>query len=692
MVHWRSTATEIAFSLLRQMQRVRQMILETSRPPWSSGSLIPKVDYQNHDISSHPLLIHQVSLGRSSARLGRLPLHSCPRKMKIAVRDSTLVPPSSETPRLGLWLSNLDRAMVIVHVPCVYFYRPNGSNNFFDTKVMKESLGRILVPFYPFAGRLCRREEDGPLEINCNGDGALFVEADAEGEIDDFGDFAPSMELRQLIPEVDYQNQDISSHPLLMVQEEYFIIPVQKSSSILTFPQVTFFKCGGVCLGVAMHHTVVDACGFIHFMNSWSDVAHGMEVSCPPIIERTILRARNPPRPAFEHPVYKPYCAPEPIVPAKDPPEQKPQNSKLCGAIFRFSRDQLARLKEKVKEGDNSTTRYTTFNSLTVHIWRCVSLARGLDDLQPTKLTVSVDGRKRLRPEIPNYYFGNVVYIVDVPLVSGDLKSQPMHCAASKVQDALLRMDDDYLRSALDYLEQQPDVGVVVDRAGLQKRSGLTMASWARLPVYDADFGWGKPIYMGTVVLSVDGLGYILPSPSDDGGLSVQVLLQQNDSGAGAGADSLIERLKFHNDHNKLLKSFMTNTLLRHMDLLKQLSYLVNTTWVQEQVQVLLQQNDSGAGAGADSLIERLKFHNDHNKLLKSFMTNTLLRHMDLLKQLSYLVNTTWVQVLVQQNDLGAAAGAVAVLVQQNDLGAGAGAVSVLVQQQNYQVNRVKRP
>ncbi|KAF3789840.1 hypothetical protein EJ110_NYTH10351 [Nymphaea thermarum] len=446
--------------------------------------------------------------------------------MKIVVRDSTLVPPSSETPRLGLWLSNLDRAIIMGHVPCIYFYRPNGSNNFYDTRAIKESLGRILVPFYPFAGRL-RRREDGPLEINCNGDGALFVEADAEGEIDDFGDFAPSMELRQLIPEVDYQNQDISSHPLLMVQIEYFIISYQCTS-----PHPYSDSLGHILQmrrslsRVAFNHTVVDACGFIHFMNSWSDVARGMEVSCPPIIERTSLRARNLPRPVFEHLVYKPSWVPEPNVPAKDPPEQKPQNSQLSGAIFRFSRDQLARIKEKDKEGANSTTRYTTFNCLAVHIWRCVSLARGLDDLQPTKLMVAVDGRKRLRPEIPNYYFGNVIYNVDVPLVSGDLKLQPMHYAASKVHDALLRMDDAYLRSALDHLEQQPDLGSVVDRAALQKRSALNMTSWARLPVYDADFGWGKPMYMGTVELSVDGIGFILPSPSDDGSLSVLFSLQ----------------------------------------------------------------------------------------------------------------------------------------------------------------------
>ncbi|KAF3789838.1 hypothetical protein EJ110_NYTH10348 [Nymphaea thermarum] len=156
--------------------------------------------------------------------------------------------------------------------------------------------------------------------------------------------------------------------------------------------------------------------------------------------------------PTFEHLEYMPFSASEPRVPTEVQLKEKPENTSISRAIFRFSRDELTRLKEKVKKGDNSTTRYTTFNSLAVHFWRCASLARGLDDLQPTKLMVSADGRKRLRPEISNYYFGNLVYIVVGPLVSGDLKSQPTHYAARKVHEPLLRMDDDYLRSALDYL------------------------------------------------------------------------------------------------------------------------------------------------------------------------------------------------------------------------------------------------
>ena len=136
--------------------------------------------------------------------------------MKIEVKESTMVRPAQETPRRNLWNSNVDLVVPNFHTPSVYFYRPTGSSNFFDAKVLKDALSRALVPFYPMAGRL-KRDEDGRIEIECNGEGVLFVEAESDGVVDDFGDFAPTLELRRLIPAVDY-SQGISSYALLVLQ------------------------------------------------------------------------------------------------------------------------------------------------------------------------------------------------------------------------------------------------------------------------------------------------------------------------------------------------------------------------------------------------------------------------------------------------------------------------------------------
>lgn len=136
--------------------------------------------------------------------------------MKITVKESTLVPPSQETPRRSLWNANVDLVVPNFHTPSVYFYRPSGSANFFDPEVLKDGLGRALVPFYPMAGRL-KRGEDGRVEIDCQGQGVLFVVAESDGVVDDFGDFAPTLELRKLIPPVDY-SLGIESYALLVLQ------------------------------------------------------------------------------------------------------------------------------------------------------------------------------------------------------------------------------------------------------------------------------------------------------------------------------------------------------------------------------------------------------------------------------------------------------------------------------------------
>ena len=136
--------------------------------------------------------------------------------MKITVQESTLVPPAEEAPQRRLWNASADLIHPNLHTTSVYFYRPDGSDNFFDTKVLKDALSRALVPFYPIAGRL-KRDDGGRIEIDCNGEGVLFVEAESDGVVDDFGDFAPTLELRQLIPAVDY-SLGISSYSLLVSQ------------------------------------------------------------------------------------------------------------------------------------------------------------------------------------------------------------------------------------------------------------------------------------------------------------------------------------------------------------------------------------------------------------------------------------------------------------------------------------------
>nr|QRI59127.1 hydroxycinnamoyl-coenzyme A: quinate hydroxycinnamoyl transferase [Echinacea purpurea] len=420
--------------------------------------------------------------------------------MNITITKSSLIPPSETLPgsETRLWTSNLDLVVGRIHILTVYFYRPNGSSNFFDPNAMKQALADVLVSFYPMAGRL-GRDESGRVVINCNGEGALFVEAEADSCLDDFGEFTPSPELRSLTPAVDYSG-DVSSYPLF-------------------FAQVTHFKCGGVSLGCGVFHTLSDGLSSLHFINTWSDVARGLSVAIPPFIDRTLLRAREPPTPTHDHVEYHP----PPTMTMLNTIQKPGPLSKSSTTMLKLTLDQLNTLKAKTKtEGGPS---YSTYEILAAHIWRCACKARGLPDDQLTKLYVATDGRSRLSPHLPRGYLGNVVFTATPVATSGALTSDSLQNAAKLIHTTLTQMDNEYLRSAIDYLEIQPDLSALIRGPSYFASPNLNINAWSRLPVHDADFGWGRPVFMGPAIILYEGTVYVLPSPNNDRSVSLAVCL-----------------------------------------------------------------------------------------------------------------------------------------------------------------------
>ncbi|XP_021799912.1 shikimate O-hydroxycinnamoyltransferase-like [Prunus avium] len=435
-------------------------------------------------------------------------------KVIVSISESTMVKPEESRPRGSLWLSNTDLSYPPYHTSSVYFYKPSGGEkNFFDPVVLKQALSKALVLFYPMAGRFKLNDQNGRMEINCNAEGVLFVVAESSSAVNDFGDFAPTPDFLKLIPAVDY-SAGVSSYPILVLQ-------------------VTYFKCGGVSLGVGMDHRMADGISGVYFINTWSDIARGDLTNIEaPFMDRTLLRARDPPQPAFPHIEYQ--ALPQMKL-ASD--EHLQSKSNITTSLFRLTPEQLNMLKLKVnskEEGgggniNNNTIKYTSFEILTGHIWRCACKARKLPDDQDTSLRISIDGRSRLQPPLPARFFGNPLFRTIPTATAGDIQSKPTSYAASCVRNALVRMDDEYLRSALDYLELHlPSISIPVNGSLPMCCPNLRINSWLRLPIHDADFGWGRPIFMGPGRLTFvfDGMSLFLPSATNDGSLSVIISLQ----------------------------------------------------------------------------------------------------------------------------------------------------------------------
>lgn len=291
--------------------------------------------------------------------------------------------------------------------------------------------------------------------------------------------------------------------------------------------QVTHFKCGGAALGVGMQHHVADGASGLHFINSWSDIARGLDIAVPPFIDRTLLRARDPPTPVFSHIEYQPAPPMNPRPPAAAPTvttASKPAADASATAvnIFKFTKQQQGLLKSKLKSS------YTSYAVLAGHVWRCACIARGLPPDQRTKLYCATDGRTRLRPPLPEGYFGNVIFTATPIADAGEITGADdgLEAAVSRIHAALARMDNEYLRSAVDYLELQPDLSKLVRGAHTFRCPNIGITSWTRLPIHEADFGWGRPIFMGPGGIAYEGLSFILPSAQGDGSLSIAISLQ----------------------------------------------------------------------------------------------------------------------------------------------------------------------
>ncbi|KAJ8747338.1 hypothetical protein K2173_013161 [Erythroxylum novogranatense] len=401
----------------------------------------------------------------------------------VSFIDCYTVKPAKPTWTGTLPLSELDQIGVLTHVPTIYFYRP--PPNWLSPKaivnILKESLSHALVAFYPLAGRL-RWIGNGRLELDCNAMGVQLIEAESESKFDDFGDFEPSAKYDNLIPAVNYKTP-IHEIPLMIAQ-------------------LTKFRCGGVTLSFIVSHAVVDGQSALHFMSEWARIARGEPLKTVPFLDRKVLRAGEPAitPPRFFHTEFE-----QPPLLLGQTDEKEERRKKTTLAMLKVTKSQIEKLRNRANETKSVGTErgFTRYETLAGHIWRCACKARKHNPEQPTGFGVCVDSRKRMNPPLPQGYFGNATFDVVATSSSGELMSNPLGYASSKIREAIERATSEYVDSAIDFLKSQLDLSTFQDP--FHGNPNLGVVSWVTLPIYGLDFGWGKEVYMGPGTHNFDG-------------------------------------------------------------------------------------------------------------------------------------------------------------------------------------------
>lgn len=386
-------------------------------------------------------------------------------ELSVEKREAVLVPPAEETEKGLYYLSNLDQNIAVI-VRTIYCFKSNSRGNEEAFEVIKNGLSKVLVHYYPLSGRLTISPE-GKLIVDCTGEGAVLVEAEASCSIEEIGDITKPdpVTLGKLVHDIPGATNILEIPPLVC--------------------QVTRFKCGGFVVGLCMNHCMFDGIGAMQFVNSWGETARGSTLNVPPFLDRTILKPRNTPKVEFKHHEF-------------DQIEDVSNTGKLYEdeemhyRSFCFDPEKLKQLKKKAMEHE-ALDRCTTFEALSAFVWTARTKALKMKPDQQTKLLFAVDGRSRFEPPLPEGYFGNGIVLTNSLCSAGDLLEGPLSAAVRKVQNAIEMVTDSYMRSAIDYFE--------TTRARPSLAATLLITTWSRLSFHTTDFGWGEPVLSGPVAL-----------------------------------------------------------------------------------------------------------------------------------------------------------------------------------------------
>ncbi|MCD7452870.1 hypothetical protein HAX54_018425 [Datura stramonium] len=427
--------------------------------------------------------------------------------------------PSQKSCLPDLKLSVSDLPMLSVHYiqkGCLFTRPPFPIPHL--VSLLKLSLSQTLTHFPPLAGRFVT-DSHGYVYISCNDDGVDFVHATAT-----------HIFIRDVIGSIDVPDHVKEFFPLdRTVSYRGHFIP-------LLAVQVTELA-DGVFIGCAVNHSVTDGTSFWNFFNTFAEVSRGVKriIRQPDFTRDSILISNS---------VLK--------LPADGPKVTFAGDAPLRERIFSFSRESIQRLKAKTNnqklnfDGEisivelmakqsndpltiktetaavNSTAEISSFQSLCALLWRAVTRARKFPASKMTTFRMAVNCRNRLQPKLNPLYFGNAIQSIPIYVSAGDVLSHDLHWCAEQLNKNVKAHDDVMVRKFIEDWERDPRCFPLGNFDGAM----LTMGSSPWFPMYDNDFGWGRPVAVRSGRANkFDGKISAFPGREGAGSVDLEVIL-----------------------------------------------------------------------------------------------------------------------------------------------------------------------
>ncbi|XVE56271.1 hypothetical protein DITRI_Ditri03aG0225100 [Diplodiscus trichospermus] len=414
-----------------------------------------------------------------------------------SIKPACSTPPHLRTYKLSL----LDQLMPCAHVPMILFYRllncDSNDMNLVNERLekLKKSLSETLTRFYPFAGKI----KDG-LYIDCNDSGVHYVEAKVSCSLSEIICQPDSQIFRKLLPsDLCLRDSSNTGIPVAMIQ-------------------VNILNCGGIAIGTKTSHKIIDGPTSTTFLKAWAAFARG---------------SADAPRPSFIAPVLFPQnnMLPRDTMFAIWPSLLK--FGKCVTRRFVFDSSAIAALKVKASSS-SFVLNPTRVESVSAFIWICATVASRIryGSRRPSVLSHIVNLRGKTATSLPEHSIGNLLWIATAKCdAEATLELQPL---VALLRKSIMETSGEFIEQLKGEKGFQKVRECLAELGEVHSDGGadyFAFSSMCKLGIYEADFGWGKPMWVspgGIDGLVFQNLVFLIETRNGDG-IEAWVTLDEKD-------------------------------------------------------------------------------------------------------------------------------------------------------------------
>ncbi|TYJ40927.1 hypothetical protein E1A91_A04G175400v1 [Gossypium mustelinum] len=190
---------------------------------------------------------------------------------------------------------------------------------------------------------------------------------------------------------------------------------------------------------------------------------------------------------------------------------------------------------QEIKANIGDTTYPSRIAALSAFIWtRFIATTQANathegEDNRFYAIVHAVNLRKRFDPPLPDHSFGNLYRIaMTIPTKNSQ---QDCRNLVNQIGESIRKIDAEYIKQLRDGLGRHLEfMRESIESFMKGEMITFNVTSLCNFPVYEADFGWGKPVWVGSAGLTFKNL-VVFMDPINGDGIEAWISLKEEEMG-----------------------------------------------------------------------------------------------------------------------------------------------------------------